>query len=243
VATLFLDLYGVLVDSEVMEKAYNERMATILHRRYGGSIHTWRELQQKSYEWYLGEGFKLDGRPGPEREGDAWVEAVWRLMGDQIAWLFTRAGIPLPPNLPQYAEQLEEETVRDIDALFEDVRPVLPWFRSAGHRLFLSTNATRSNGESALIGGRVREMFDGIVCLENAKAKKDRPSYWRRAFDIAGVEPVDAICVDDVARFLMPAEELGARCVRFTRHDPPRNVQRFPVLTSLLALSAWLERD
>jgi len=239
-ATLFLDLYGVLADSRVMERAYNERMATILHRRYGGSLDAWRKLQQKSYEWYLEEGLKLDARPGPEREGEEWVEAVWRLCGDQIAWVLTRAGIPLPTDPPRYSEQLEEETVREIDALFEDVRPMLPRLKASGHRLFLSTNATRSNGESALIGGGVRDLFDGVVCLENAKAKKDRAYYWRRAFELAGVPPTEAVCVDDVRMYLEPAAELGARCVQLIRGDPIRNQQRFPVLTSLEALSAWL---
>jgi len=239
-ATLFLDLYGVLADSRVMEKAYNERMAAILHRRFGGSLDVWRELQLKSFEWSQGEGLKLDARPGPEREGEAWVQAVWRLNADQIAWIFSRAGIPLPLDAARYSMQLEEETVREIDALFPEVRPMIFRMKSDGHRIFLSTNATRSNGESALIGGGVRDSFDGVVCLENAKAKKDRPYYWRSAFEIAGVRAEDAVCVDDVSRFLEPAAELGARCVQLVRREPPRNQQRFPVLSSLEALSAWL---
>jgi len=239
-ATLFLDMDGVLVDSRVMENAMNGRVAAILHRRYGGSLDAWLEVQQKSYEWYLEEGLKLDARPGPEREGEGWVEAVRRLNGDHIAWIFTHAGIPVPADAPRYSEELEEETVREIDALYADVRPMLPKLKAGGHRLFLSTNATRSKGESALIGGGVRDLFDGVVCLENAKAKKDRASYWRRAFKIAGVGPSKAVCVDDVARFLEPAAELGARCVQLYRGDPPRNRQRYPILSSLEALSAWL---
>jgi len=239
-ATLFLDLYGVLADSRAMEKAYNSRMAAILHERCGGSLEAWRELQQRSYEWYQAQGAQLDARPGAEREGEAWVEAVARLNADQIAWMFTRAGIPTPGDAARYSEQLEEETVREIDALFEDVRPMLPRLKADGHRLFLSTNATRSNGESALIGGGVRDWFDGLVYLENAKAKKDRAFYWRRAFEIAGVQPSEAVCVDDVSRFLEPAAELGARCVQLVRGYTHRSQQRFPVLTSLEALSDWL---
>jgi len=238
--TLFLDLYGVLANSHTMEPAYNARMAAILHRRHGGSFEAWRELQQKSYEWYQAEGLQLDARPGAEREGEAWVEAVARLNADQIAWMFSRAGVQMPGDAARYSEQLEEETVREIDALFADVRPVLPRLKADGHRLFLSTNATRSNGESALIGGGVREWFDGLVYLENAQAKKDRAYYWRRAFEIAGVRPSEAVCVDDVPRFLEPAADLGARCVQLVRGDPPRNPQRFPVLKSLEALGAWL---
>lgn len=240
-ATLFLDLYGVLADSTAMQAAYNARMAAILQSRYGGSIDAWRGFQQRSYERYLEAGLKLDARPAPQREGDAWVEAVRQLDIEQVRWVLSRAGVPLPDDAPGYSTQLEEETVREIDAMFEDVRPMLPTLRAAGHRLFLSTNATRSNAEPALVGGGVRDLFEGIVCLENAKAKKDRPAYWRHAFEIARVLPEEAVCVDDVSQYLLPAEELGARCVEFRRRDPPRNVQHFPILTSLGGLAAYLE--
>ena len=241
-ATLFLDLYGVLARSVAMEAAYNERMASILHRRNGGSLERWRELQQESYLWYQAEGRKLDARPGPDREGQSWVDAVSRLNADQIAWMFARAGVPVPPDAAKYSEQLEEETVREIDALYDDVRPALPRLKAEGHRVYLSTNATRSNGESALIGGGVRGMFDGVVCLENGMAKKDRPAYWQNAFRIANVRPEDAVCVDNEARYLEPPLDLGARCVQILRdQDPPRHWTLIPILSGLEALSAWLE--
>jgi FMN phosphatase YigB (HAD superfamily) len=217
-------------------------MASILQSRHGGSLERWRELQQKSYEWYQGEGLKLDARPGPEREGQAWVDAVGRLNAGQIVWMFRRVGIPLPPDAARYSEQLEEETVRTIDALYPDVRTTIPRLKADGHRLFLSTNATRSNGESALIGGGVRGLFEGVVCLENGMAKKDRPTYWRNAFKVADTGPGDAVCVDNELRYLEPPRELGARCVHLLRdRAAPRERMGIPVLDSLQALAAWLE--
>src|SRR3972149_3889800 len=115
--TLFLDLYGVLADSRAMEKAYNAGMAAILHGRYGGSPGTWGGPPPTTYGWAQAEGLRLDALPGTEREGEPWVEAVWRLNADQVAWVFTRAGIPMPDDAAQYAMQLEEDTVREIDAL------------------------------------------------------------------------------------------------------------------------------
>ncbi|HEV8594769.1 MAG TPA: HAD family hydrolase [Thermoplasmata archaeon] len=238
---IFLDLYGVLADSRVMERAYNERMAAILQRRHGGTLEEWRRLQLASYEWYLGEGSKLDGRPGPEREGDAWVEAVQRMNAGQILWMFDRSGRPPPEDPLRYSEDLETETVRGIDALFEDVHAGLRALKSAGHRLFLSTNANRSNAESALIGGGIRELFDGLLMLETARAKKDRPYYWRRAFEVASVRPEDTVVVDDVARFLEPASSLGARCIQLVRDGGAGTVQRFPVVTTFAAIPPMID--
>src|SRR5206468_2399904 len=76
VAIVFLDLYGVLVDSEVMNRGYNARIAAILQRRFGGDLDEWRRAQAESFEWYLARGAELDRRDGAEREGDAWVRAV-----------------------------------------------------------------------------------------------------------------------------------------------------------------------
>src|SRR3989304_2973105 len=146
-AVIFLDLYGVLADSGKMESLYNERMAAILHRRHGGSLETWRRLQDESYVWYQAEGRKLDERPGGALEAGP-----------------RREPAPLPPA----------------------PRPALHALVTQGHRLLLSTNANRANAESALIGGGVRDLFDGLAMLETARAKKDRPYYWRRAFALAG---------------------------------------------------------
>lgn len=236
-AAIFVDLYGVIADSEVMNRRYNERMSNILWRRYGGSLDAWLRLQRASFEWYQAEGAKLDARPGPEREGDAWVEAVQRMNADQVRWMFERVGLAMPPDPLRFSEDLEAETVRGIDALYPDTRPALAALKAGGHRLYLSTNANRSNAESALIGGGVRDWFDGLAMLETARAKKDRPSYWRRAFELAATRPEDAVVVDDVARFLMPAADAGARCIQILRPDRAR-LERGPfhVIASLAAL-------
>jgi len=234
---IFLDLYGVLADGKLMDRRYNERMSEILWRRYGGGLEGWQKLQWESYAWYQSEGAKLDAQPGDAREGDAWVEAVRRMNAEQVRWMFDRADLEMPPNPAEFAEQLEAETVCGIDALFADAKPTLVALKERGYRLFLSTNANRSNAESALIGGGIRHLFDGLAMLETARAKKDRPYYWRRAFDLAAAAPEDSVVVDDQARFLRPVADLGATCVQLLR--PGRGGEPtgpWPVIESLAAL-------
>src|SRR3990172_6953956 len=90
-AAIFLDLYGVLADSMRMNAEYNRRMSEICVRRFGGTFERWRAIQEASFAWYQQEGAKLDARPGPEREGARWVEAVAALNAGQIEWMFPRA--------------------------------------------------------------------------------------------------------------------------------------------------------
>jgi len=237
VAAIFLDLYGVLVDSVVVETLYNERMAAILERRFGGGLDRWLRTWMESYERYQAGGAELDRRPGEEREGDAWVEAVYELNADQMRYALQHMGCEIPADLHDFAEAAEAETVRGIDGTYPDVRPALTALQDDGHRLFLSTNANRANAESALVGGGIRGFFDGLLMLETGRAKKDRPYYWRRAFEHARSRPEEAIVVDDQARFLRPAHELGARGVQLIRAGLRRATGEFPVLDSLAAVA------
>lgn len=234
-ATVFLDLYGVLVDGRIVEPAYNERMAAIFQRRFGGDLAAWRRAQAESYVWYQAQGAALDRRAGPDREGDPWVQSVWDLNASQVKFVLDRMGVTPPPDLLRYSEKVEEETMRGIDATFPDVKPSLAALRASGHRVFLSTNANRSNAESALIGGGIRDSFEGLAMLETAKAKKDRPHYWRLAFGLSGTATA-VVVVDDEARYLAPAGEMGARCVQLIRPGRNRDRGAFPVIETLAAL-------
>lgn len=237
---VFLDLYGVLVDSALMERAYNERMAAILQRRFGGDLEAWRRSQAESYVWYQQRGAELDRRDGADREGDAWVEAVADLNASQLENVLQRMGVGVPAHLRNLSEAIEEETVLRIDATYPDAGPALAALREDGHRLFLSTNANRANAESALIGGGIREYFDGLLMLETARAKKDRPYYWRRAFEHAGTSPAEAVVVDDHGPFLSVAEDLGARPIQLIRPTLRRQRGRGPVIESLAELPPML---
>src|SRR2546422_11637120 len=64
-ATVFLDLYGVLVDGRAMEGAYSDRMAAIFHRQFGGGFAAGRPGQEESYVRCQARG------AGPDRPGRA----------------------------------------------------------------------------------------------------------------------------------------------------------------------------
>lgn len=237
---VFLDLYGVLVDSRVMGAHYRRRMAEILDRRYGGGLVKWEKIHDDAWAWYTQEGARLDAMPPEGREGDAWIEATNGLEERWVQRVFELAGLPPPEDRVRFSRELESEIVRGIDALYPDVRPTLERIKAQGHRLFLSTNASRSNGENALVGGGIRDLFDGLVLLEVARAKKDRPFYWQRAFEVAAVRPNEAVIVDDVASYLRPAAELGARCIQLIRTGAERKRGPWPIIETLEALREHL---
>lgn len=239
---VFLDLYGVLADSRVMVLRYRQRQAEILQRQFGGSLDAWLTVHDEGWTWYQGQGAKLDALPGNARDGDAWVAAVDDMEGRYVRFLFERAGLPPPADPTRFAHDLETEVVRGIDALYPDARPTLKALRAAGYTLHLSTNASRSNAESAVLASGVRDQFDTLCLLEVTKSKKDRPYYWRQAFHLAGIDPPEAIAVDDVAAFLAPAAALGSRCFQILRPDRAGQTRGpWPVLESLAELPEMLQ--
>jgi len=240
--SLFLDLYGVLADSGLMTYHYRQRMARILSERYGGSYEHWLEIHDEGLELLETEGEKLDSLPDEMREGDAWVRAVGDMEAENFVHMLKLAGLPPPRNPLKVMREVETEVVSEVNALYPDVVPTLRRLKREGHRLYLSTNVSRSNGESALIGGGIRDMFDDVILLEVGRAKKNRPYYWERAFGVAGVTPSESIVVDDVATYLAPPAELGARCIQMIRPDRALNKRgRFPIIDSLEKLPPYLK--
>jgi FMN phosphatase YigB (HAD superfamily) len=199
---IFLDLYRVLADPGVMEQNYRRRYAEIFNRDFGVPVAKGKQIHDETYAWYTAEGARLDSLQGDMRDGDEWVRAVQRMEADHLRMAFEMAGLPLPPNLNTYWMKLEAEICSGIDALYADVKPALAELKADGHRIFLSTNATQSNGEFALVGGGIKEMFDGFVYMENAKGQACRVGRRRRhpCLSRTGLGPGRAVLPDDPPR-------------------------------------------
>ncbi len=240
---VFLDLYRVLADPHEMTRRFRQRMAEILRRDYGVPSAKALEIHDEAFEWYQREGEKLDAMRNIIGEGEAWERAVNKLDEKHVLLVLEMIDQEPPKNPSQYAKDFEREIVQGTDAIYPDVRPALKEIKKRGHRLFMSTNTTSHNGEAALVGGSIRDYFDDVVTLEVTKSKKNRLHYWQRAFEHTGVEPSDALIVDDVAEYLEPAAAIGAKCVQMIRPEFKDFLQRGPyvVITSLSALSRTLD--
>ncbi len=239
---IFLDLYRVLADPGLMEQHYRRRYAEIFSRDFGVPIARGLQIHDETYAWYTAEGARLDSIQGDMRDGDEWVRAVQRMETEHMRLAFEMAAVAPPQDLNSFWVKFEAEVVSGINALYPDVRHALRELKDGGHRIFLSTNATRSNAESALVGGGVRDMFDGLVLLENAKAKKDRPHYWRRALNIMRVRPTEPfVVVDDIPAYLAPVSKMGARCFQMVRPEyTGMKIGTYPIISSLTELPTLL---
>jgi len=238
---VFLDLYRVLADPDWMKEQYRRRMADILHGQYGVQFDRGLQIHDESYDIYTWEGEKLDADHLSIGHGQKWVDAIQNLEANNVKRIFAMAGLPPPDDPIKFAPKLEEEIVLGADAIYSDTKPALTEMKAKGHRLYMSTNATRSNAESALIGGGIRDMFDDIIVMEVAESKKDSPHYWHRAFEVTGIRPEEAVVVDDVSSYLDIAGQMGVRGIQIIRPEYPGLTRgRWPIIESLTELPPLL---
>ncbi len=235
---VFLDLYRVLADPGEMTRQYRQRMVKILKRDYGVPIERGLQVHDEAFAQYEREGELLDRNHDEVGDGDRWVKAVNDMDANHTARILEMIGQPPPKDIYLFAARFEEEIVRGADALYPDVKPSLKMLKADGHRIYLTTNASRSNGESALFGGGIRDMFEDVIVMEIAKSKKDRPYYWKATFEFTGVEPKEVVIIDDVARYLKPAADMGARCYQMIRPEFTEVIEkgRWSVINSLAVL-------
>jgi len=228
-ADVFLDLWGVLADSRKMTPAYRQKAAEILWSRQGGSIAAWLRAHEAAEAWY--EAHMSD----PETwKAGTWIEVVNSADAEHVVRLFREAGAPPPADPLALSKSLTLEVMSAIDSAFPDARPAVARLRKAGHRVFVSTNATEENARGALAGARLLEEIDGVITGETQNANKTDPSYWRGIVDRMRVDPAKSFVVDDRNEYLRPAGLVGFRCLLMDREG------KHPAVTMPAYVSATL---
>jgi putative hydrolase of the HAD superfamily len=124
---------------------------------------------------------------------------------------------------------------------YDDVVPALSGLRGAGHGLVIVSNWDCSLPEWLGPPGLL-ELVDGVVTSADVGAAKPDERIFRRALELAGVEPEEAIHVgDSVDNDVAGARAVGIRPVLLHRSgDPPAGVESIRSLRELPTLLASL---
>lgn len=136
-------------------------------------------------------------------------------------------GIEDPPTeLVRTAASAMFEFARGGVRLYDDVTPLLDDLRAAGIRTALVSNCDHA---AAHLVDRMdlRDRFDAVILSFEVGAMKPAPAIFRAALDaLGGVEPGDAIFVDDQTAFCDGARDLGLDTRLIVRPEaaPPEGV-------------------
>jgi len=239
-ADVFLDLWGVLVDSRKMSNAYRWWAAASLSSRYGGSVDAWLRAHEAGETWYEAHLAK------PETwEAGTWIEVVNLADAEQVVRMFREVGVPPPSDPLAVSKALTLGGMSTIDAAFPDARPAVDRLKNAGHRVFVSTNATEENPRGTLAGARLLEGVDAVITGESQNANKTDAAYWRGIVDRIRVDPAASFVVDDRREYLRGASLVGFRCLLMDREGglPPAAMPEYveATLRNLAGLPQYVE--
>ena len=168
-------------------------------------------------------GHEFLGRYGVAYDRDALKpQLTGRSMRDGVALMRERYGLAPPLD-----ELIEERTGIIVDLLrsgAEYMDGFLPFFEQvrASHRVAVATGLTDRLFAAVDERLRIRDLFGAVVTSSMVANAKPAPDVFLAAADLLGVEPGDALVLEDAPLGIEAAKNAGMRCVALTTtYGPP----------------------
>jgi HAD superfamily hydrolase (TIGR01509 family) len=211
--TLFLDDGGVMNDNTRRQRPWEEGVAAFFAPRLGGEPAAWEEANRASAGALFAE---WDAWAARHREAD--YRDFQRLYAREwVGRMLDRLGLPRPDDderLRLYAEATVFVT-RRVQAAIPGAVEAIRELRAAGYALVTASGEESFALEGYLAAMGVRDCFGArLYGPDLVGVIKAGPGYYRRVFADAGVDPADALVVDDGQEPVAWARAVGARAVR-----------------------------
>ncbi len=203
---VFLDLWGVLLDSDTMQREYGPKLAHRLAERFGGREAAWADAHRAAWTEYV-----------RAVEEESWKDGSWRAAADRLDARFALGMLERmdiawrPPDAAAFSRGLDLEVMSQVNSRFPDARTAVERLRSGGHSVYVATQATETNARGALIGAELADRIDGLFTGTSQDALKSHATYWRAIPGSLRVSPDDCILVDDRMDYLEAATSVGFR--------------------------------
>jgi 2-haloacid dehalogenase len=125
---------------------------------------------------------------------------------------FTKA-----PLTPQHKEELLT-AYRTLPA-FEDVKEGLGGLREAGFRVYAFSNGTAEAVEALLAAAEIRELFDGVISVDDLKSFKPNPGVYSHFLRKSGACGSDAWLISSNPFDVIGAVSAGIRAAWLKRSE------------------------
>lgn len=156
-----------------------------------------------------------------------------------IAALIEACGLEPEPGFVRTLVDLVAGHLDERVVLYEDSLPALRGLRERGVRTAIVSNCDHFARPLVDALGLEGEVDVAVLSVE-VGAEKPRPEIYRSALEALGVEPADAVFVDDQPPYLDGAAALGMATRHIVRSNEPWDGHgergRHPVITELTAL-------
>ena len=216
---VFLDNGGVLHDNERSSAEWGRLIGEYLAPRLGGDPSAWGEANRIVFEdqW---------------RRFEAWSEAharddhyvdFFKSAEESVRWLAEMCdsvGVRSPTRATciALAASTERYVRPRVRSGFDDAAPGVRALFDAGYTLATASGETSEELDHYMAALGVRECFTGrLYGPDLVQAQKASALYYQRILVDVGVEPSQALFVDDNANAIAWAAEAGARAVHMCR--------------------------
>jgi HAD superfamily hydrolase (TIGR01509 family) len=188
----------------------------------------------------------------PARAGvpvDRWEAASRRIgplaneghltMAEAFREILVDCGREPTPELVDALVELDHELLLGTVHVFDDVVPFLETLAERAVDVAIVSNCSE-NTRGLLEATGITDLVDALVLSCEIGVTKPAPTIYQAALDGLGVDPGDAVFVDDQRTFCSGAARLGIRAARILRHEfqpPPAAGEH--VVRSLRDLEPW----
>lgn len=233
VRVVFLDDGGVLNDNERRAPEWRRLLGAFFAPLLGGTPAAWGDANGIVFGGIWRDWEALLAR-GEEAGPDWWPAQDTRW----LSGMCERVGVATPADVEGTVKASRRYVMARIDCAYPDAAPAMRAMRDRGIVLHLASGARTEELELYLRRMGAWELIDRPYGVDLLGVSKTGPRYYERLIADSGVDPRDAIVVDDSAAVLEWAATSGFRAVHMDRAERGSRFERVTSLDGLLPLLA-----
>lgn len=213
---LFIDDGGVLSDNSKRAPEWRRLLGEFFPSRLGGTAEDWAEANRAVFPPLFERMWSaLDDRPG-FRAFDRAYETAW------LAGMAAHIGIAMPPHIDVYdlAAEATRYVTHRAQASIPGSAEALRTLHTAGFTIYAASGGRTYELDGYFTGMGIRDCFREIYGTDIVDIAKAGPAYYRAIFADAGIEPSDALVIDDSLDAIAWAASTGASTLQVTPEHP-----------------------
>jgi len=223
--SIFFDDGGVMNDNNRRSEQWKDLIAIFFCERYGGDPETWREANGKAMEVIIQEvdrlianNIDLDYSVYRKHEDEIWMTQM-----------FGHAGMAVPEGDHSIlCREVERWITPQVKSAIPGIIPAIKQLKNEGYTLYTASGESSLVLEGYLQGMGIHELFTGLYGPDLVGIMKGGLDFYKRIFSHSGIDPRQAIVIDDKIEMLQLAGQLGAMTIHScVLNEPAVNYEHY----------------